>query len=36
MTMMWLKDASSSAPKIMVDLIISLPEEEDMGVAVGF
>ena len=31
MTMMWLKDAPSSVPKIVIDLIISLPEEE--GVA---
>jgi hypothetical protein len=36
MTMMWLKDAPSSVPKITVDLIINVPEEEDMDVAAGF
>ncbi len=31
MTMMWLKDAPPSVPKIMFDLIIGLPEEETGG-----
>lgn len=36
MTMMWLKDAPSSVPKIMVDLIINVPEDEDMEPQTGF
>lgn len=36
MTMMWVKDAPSSVPKIVVDLIITLPEVEDVGADAGF
>lgn len=36
MTMMWLKDAPSSAPKITFDLILSTPEEEDPATHPGF
>lgn len=36
MTMMWLKDAPPTAPKIVVDLVICLPEEEDPASTAGF
>ncbi|CEF54475.1 translation initiation inhibitor YjgF [Acetobacter ghanensis] len=36
MTMMWLKDAPSSVPKIMFDLIINVPEEEELEAEAGF
>lgn len=36
MTMMWLKDAPSTAPKVVFDLVICLPEEEDPANTAGF
>ena len=36
MTMMWLKDAPSSAPKITFDLVLCLPEEEDPATDAAF
>lgn len=35
MTMMWLKDAPSSTPKILFDLIISIPEDAEPGEQAG-
>ncbi|WP_408740858.1 translation initiation inhibitor YjgF [Acetobacter sp. LMG 32666] len=36
MTMMWVKDAPSSVPKLVVDLIITVPEVEGIGAEAGF
>lgn len=36
MTMMWLKDAPSSAPKITFDLVLCLPDEEDPATDAAF
>ncbi|MFT9424858.1 MAG: translation initiation inhibitor YjgF [Acetobacter syzygii] len=36
MTMMWLKNAPSSMPKIMIDLIINVPQDEELEAGAGF